>query len=88
MILKTFSQVREGDFVRYKGHRLNPGYTDVWHKVTRVEHGRLTLVNRHQREKQVTWDTAKHGGIRFLVWEPGDPRQDGPLAGQRRAEIA
>lgn len=77
MIIKTFSAVREGDYVRGHMRNVNPGWSQVWWKVTAVETNKLTMVNRHGRTREVTWDTAKHQGLRFKAWEPGDPREDG-----------
>ena len=76
-IIKTFSGVREGDFVRGHGHNINPNWAQVWWKVTKVESGKLTMVNRHGRERDVTFDYAQHRGLRFKTWQIGDPREDG-----------
>lgn len=77
MIVKVFSGVREGDFVRGHGHRMGPSLTQVWRKVTLVERDRIVTVNRHGRERVFTFDQCRQMGLRFKVWQPGDPREDG-----------
>lgn len=77
MIVKVFSGVQLGDFVRGHGHRINPNWSHVWWKVTEVKQDKLTMVNRHGRQREVTFDSARQRGLRFKVWEPGDPREDG-----------
>lgn len=77
MIIKVFSGVLAGDFVRGHGRRVNPNWSQVWWKVTSVERDKLTMVNRTGRTREVTFDYARQRGLRFKVWEPGDPREDG-----------
>lgn len=77
MIVKMFSGVKLDDYVRGHGHRVNPNWAQVWWKVTAVERDKLTLVNRHGRVREITFDNARQRGLRFKVWEPGDPREDG-----------
>lgn len=77
MIVKMFTGVQEGDFVRGHGHRINPNWSQVWWKVTEVAPDKLTMINRHGREREVTYDQARQRGLRFKVWEPGDSREDG-----------
>lgn len=77
MIVKVFSGVRLGDFVRGHGQRVNPDWPQVWWKVTEVQRDKLTMINRHGRVREVTFDHTRQRGLRFKVWEPGDPREDG-----------
>lgn len=77
MIVKVFSGVQVGDFVRGHGHCLNPNLTQVWWKVTEVTRDEITAVNRHGRVRRLTFDQCRQIGIRFKVWQPGDPREDG-----------
>jgi hypothetical protein len=77
MIVKVFSGVQLGDFVRGHGQRMNPNWTQVWWKVTEVERDKLTMINRHGRVREVTFEQARFKGLRFKVWQPGDPREDG-----------
>lgn len=74
MIAKSFSGVKVGDFIRLCGHRINPAYTDRWHKVTDTDSGQLTFVDRNGRERH--WRYGAGDNVKFLVWEPGDPRTD------------
>lgn len=77
MIVKTFTQLNDGDFVRYHAYRANPSYAHVWRKVRRIDRDTIELTDRRGSRREVTWDRCKAGGIRFKVWEPGDPREDG-----------
>ncbi len=77
MIVKVFSGVQLGDYVRGHGHRLNPNLTQVWWKIIDVKRDTLTAVNRHGRERKFTFEQCRYVGIRFKVWQPGDPREDG-----------
>jgi len=77
MIIKVFSGVQEGDFVRGHMRNVNPNWSQVWWKVTQVEKDKLTMINRHGRIREVKFETARFQGLRFKVWQPGDPRQDG-----------
>ncbi len=77
MIVKVFSGVQVGDFVRGHGQRLNPNLAQVWWKVTSVEKDEITTVNRHGRVRKFTFDGCRQRGLRFKVWQPGDPREDG-----------
>lgn len=77
MILKMFSQVNEGDYVRFHGHLISPGHAHKWRKVIRVDREVMVLVDRNGREMTVTYDRCQASGIRFKTWEPGDPREDG-----------
>lgn len=76
-LIKTYSQVREGDFVRGHMHRANPSLAQVWRKVTEKSPERIVTVDRHGTERVFTWDSVKHKGMRFKAWQPGDPRNDG-----------
>ncbi len=77
MIIKTFSGIQVGDFVRGHGHRINPNWSQVWWKVVDANHDALTMINRHGRERVVTFDQCRQRGLRFKAWQPGDPREDG-----------
>lgn len=77
MIVKVFSGVRLGDFVRGHGQRVNPSWSQVWWKVTEVQQDKLTMINRHGRVREVTFDYTRQRGLRFKVWQPGDPSEDG-----------
>ena len=77
-LIKTYSQVREGDYVR--GHaypRPNPSLAQVWRKVVSIGPDAIVTVDRYGTERVFKWDTVKHRGRRFKVWQPGDPREDG-----------
>lgn len=76
-MIKVFSGVETGDFVRGHGHRLTPDWTQVWWKVVETASDKLTLINRHGRRREITYRTAQNSGIRFRTWKPGDPREDG-----------
>ncbi len=77
MIIKVFSGVREGDFVRGHMHRANPNLAQVWRKVIKVDRDAITTVTRHGTERVFKFDTCRQMGMRFKVWQPGDPREDG-----------
>lgn len=78
MILKSFSGVRVGDFVRAHGERHNVNWTQVWWKVTEVTGDGLVMINRGGRVRSLTWRSAKDTGLtKFKTWQPGDPREDG-----------
>ena len=76
-IVKNFSQVREGDYVRGNMHRVNPSLAQVWRKVTEKTSETIVTVDRRGTERVFRWDTVKHMGLRFKAWQPGDPREDG-----------
>lgn len=77
MIVKTYSQVREGDYVRLHGHNVNPSAGQIWRKVTETTGQQITTVDRHGTERVFSWDSINQGRRRFKVWTPGDPREDG-----------
>lgn len=78
-IIKTFSQVRPGDYVRghATGVHRSPNLAFVWRKVVEKTADRIVTVDRHGTERVFTWDSVKHKGLRFKAWQAGDPREDG-----------
>jgi hypothetical protein len=76
-LIKTYSQVAVGDYVRGHMHNVNPSLAQVWRKVTEISGERIVTVDRNGRERVFKWDTVKHMGLRFKVYQPGDPREDG-----------
>jgi len=77
MIVKTFSQLNDGDYVRFHAHRVNPSYSQVWRKVRRIGNEAIELTDRHGGVRTFSYDAIRQGGIRFKCWTPGDPREDG-----------
>ncbi len=77
MIVKVFSGVQVGDYVRGHAYRMNPNLAQVWRKVISVTRDEIVTVDRHGRERIFTFDGCRQRGMRFKVWQPGDPREDG-----------
>lgn len=77
MIVKMFTGVQEGDYIRGHAHRINPELAQVWRKVTSVTRDTITTVTRDGRVRTFTHDGCRQRGMRFKVWQPGDPREDG-----------
>lgn len=78
MIVKSFSGVREGDFIRGHGTRCGVNWAQVWWKVVEVTKDEIVAVNRSGRIRRHTWQMAKDiGPVKFKTWQPGDPREDG-----------
>jgi hypothetical protein len=76
-VIKTYSQIQIGDYVRGHAHRINPSLAQTWRRVTAKDGDRIVTVDRHGTERVLTWDFVKHRGLRFKVWQAGDPREDG-----------
>jgi hypothetical protein len=73
-IKKLHNGVQVGDYVRGRWHNVSPSWRDTWRKVIdRTEDDTLILQDRNGtvREKpHQSW-------LKWLVWEPGDPQEDG-----------
>jgi hypothetical protein len=69
------SEIFEGDFVRFRGHRLQVHYQTCWWKVTAVTETHVELVDRTGHTGRLRRN-ARYQHCRALVWEPGDNRND------------
>jgi hypothetical protein len=74
-VLKVFVQsVKVGAFVRVADHFAQPRYRLRWWKVTAIEGRTVHLVDRNGTTAQ--WPCSTSASSRFLLWQPGDPRND------------
>ena len=73
-IKKLHAGIKVGDFIRGPwGYRMNPTAAQVWFKVEDIDGDTLKLINRMGYRK----DGYYAQGRKWMVWEPGDPREDG-----------
>jgi hypothetical protein len=71
----TNDMVREGDYVKFRGHRVQRHLTVAWWKATSIEDNIIHLVDRHGATARMR-TTPRYQHCHALRWEPGDDRSD------------
>ncbi len=75
MLAMTVDMIKPGDYVKFRGHRIQEFLKTCWWKAVSVEDGQVHLVDRHGATARVRTNW-RYQHCRALKWEPGDPRTD------------
>lgn len=73
MIGKFPRFVKVGDYVKFRGHAIQDRYYLQWWKVVAIEGASLIMVNRYGGTGRFPINIS---GVKAMVWEPGDGRED------------
>lgn len=68
--------IKVGDYVQFRGHRVQEALTTMWWKATLITDDTVHLINRHGATARVSRSRRYHH-MRALKWEPEDRRTDG-----------
>lgn len=72
----TNDMIKPGDFVKFRGHKVQDRLQDRWWKAERIEGTTVHLVDRHGATARVS-AKRKYQEMRAMKWQPGDDRSDG-----------
>lgn len=76
MIARFPHLIEPGQYVKLRGHKVRDHHYKQWWKVTGTDGGTIAMVDRHGKTSRCPIATARQMRWKFLIWEPGDPRDD------------